>query len=323
MRNSEGTQKKKFKLFDMNRDGKGVFEEENRKPTLGFFFKLIFRKFNQLLQLNLLMLLMVIPFVVLLCLYTVGETTPTSTELIYAPMYGINSVMQSSALHNALDLSLIQMEIPIFSPVLNIIIIVMFVLLAVSWGWLNVGSAYVLRGLFRGDAVFVFSDFFYGIKRNFKQSFFLGLVDFICSAVLIADFAYFYNMTGSFGFDFMYFMIFALFIIWIMMRFYIYNLLVTFNLKNFKILKNSLIFSMLGIKRNIMAILGILLLLAIHIFLILLILPYGLAVVLILPFVYALAAIGFMATYAAYPVIEKYMIDTGDTSADTVAEIEE
>ena len=118
-------------------------------------------------------------------------------------------------------------------------------------------------------------------------------------------------------------MIFALFIIWIMMRFYIYNLLVTFNLKNFKILKNSLIFSMLGIKRNIMAILGILLLLAIHIFLILLILPYGLAVVLILPFVYALAAIGFMATYAAYPVIEKYMIDTGDTSADTVAEIEE
>ena len=37
------TQKKdkKFKLFDMNRDGKGVYEQESRKPTLKFFFHLI------------------------------------------------------------------------------------------------------------------------------------------------------------------------------------------------------------------------------------------------------------------------------------------
>ncbi len=313
MKKSEATAKKKFKLFDMNRDGKGVFEEENRKPTLGFFFKLFFRKFNQLLQLNLLMLFMIIPFIILLCLYVVGEKTPTSTELLYAPMYGINTVVQASGLQNVLDLTAMQMEIPIFSPTANILIIVMFVVLAATWGWQNVGAAYVLRGLFRGDAVFVFSDFFYGIKKNFKQGFFLGLIDFICSAILIVDFTFLYNMTGSFKFDFMYFMIFALVIIWIMMRFYIYNLLVTFNLKNFKILKNALIFSILGIKRNIMAFLGILLLLVIHIFLIILILPYGFAVALILPFVYILAAIGFMATYAAYPVIEKYMIDTNDT----------
>ena len=326
MKNSGETTKKKFKLFDMNRDGKGVYEQENRKPTLGFFFKLFFRKFNQLLQLHLLMLFMVIPFIVLLCIFILGEKTPTVTDLTYAPIYGINNVVGATGIQNALDLTALQMEVPVFSPVINVLIIAMFLALALTWGWQNVGAAYVLRGLFRGDAVFVFGDYFYGIKRNMKQAFFLGLIDFICSAVLILDFMFFYNLTGSFGFDFMYFMIFALIIIWIMMRFYLYNLLITFNLKNFKILKNSLIFSILGIKRNIMAFLGILALIILHVLLIFLILPLGFAVALILPFVYILAAIGFMGTYAAYPVIERYMIEPyqneqADTDADTLDEL--
>ena len=243
MKSTDEKNKKKFKLFDMNRDGKGVYEQENRKPTLGFFFKLFFRKFSQILQLNLLMLFMVIPLLVIVFVYIMGTKTPTSTEVLYAPLYGIGEIAPLPEVINILDLSSIQMNIPVFSPAVNVLIIVMFVFMAVTWGWQNVGAAYVLRGLFRGDAVFVFSDYIYGIKRNFKQAFFLGLIDFICSAVLIVDFLYFYNLTGSFGFDFMYFAIFALAIIWIMMRFYMYNLLVTFDLKNFKILKNALIFS--------------------------------------------------------------------------------
>ncbi len=307
MKNTETT-KKKFKLFDMNRDGKGVYEHEDRKPTLGFFFKLYFRKFSQLLQLNLLMLFMIIPILVVVVMYFMGEKTPTSSDLMYAPIYGINMVTDVPALENLLDISAIQMEIPIFSPTVNVVILLLFVFMAVTWGWQNVGAAYVLRGLFRGDAVFVFSDYFYGIKRNFKQAFFLGLIDFACSAVLIFDFIYFYRHTGSFGLDFMYFSIFALSLIWIAMRFYIYNMLVTFNLKNFKILKNALIFSILGIKRNIMGMLGIALLLAFHVFLTIWILPYGIALPLILPMVYIVATIGFIATYCAFPIIQRYMI---------------
>ncbi len=307
MKNTD-TQKKKFKLFDMNRDGKGVYEQENRKPTLLFFFKLYFRKFSQLLQLNLLMLFMVIPLVAVILIYFMGDKTPTATEMLYAPLYGISNVTNIPSVNSLLDIFSVQMDIPVFSPAMNVLIITLFVFLAVTWGWQNIGAAYVLRGLFRGDAVFVFSDYFYGIKRNLKQAFFMGLIDFVCSAVLIIDFLYFYRMTGSFGFDFMYFTIFALALIWIAMRFYLYNMLVTFNLKNFKILKNALIFSILGIKRNILAILGILVLLAFHIFLTILLLPYGIAVPLILPIVYIMATIGFIGTYAGYPIIEKYMI---------------
>ena len=228
--------------------------------------------------------------------------------MIYAPLYGIGQVLPSAEVTNILDLSSIQMNLPVFSPFVNVVILILGILLAITWGWQNTGATYVLRGLFRGDAVFVFSDYFYAIRRNLKQGFFLGLIDFAISAILIYDFIYFYNLTGSFMLDLMYFVTFALLLIYIVMRFYLYTMLVTFDLKTFKIIKNALIFTVLGIKRNIMAFLGIILLVGIHILLVFLFIPYGISIPLVLPFVYILAAIGFMAMYAAYPIIEKYMI---------------
>ena len=215
------TKTKKFKLFDTNRDGKGVYDEENRKPTLGFFFKLLWRKLSQLVRLNVLLFAQVIPVLVFLYVYFLGVKTPTATEVLYAPLYGISKISGSASLTALLDMNAIQMGIPIFSPVIIIILIALAVIFALSYGWINVGAAYVVRGLFRGDPVFVFSDFFYAIKRNFKQAFWFGLLDFICTVVLVVDFLHFYSRTGSYGNDVMYFMIVAVAIIYIVMRFYI------------------------------------------------------------------------------------------------------
>lgn len=308
IRNSEEKNKKKFKLFDMNRDGKGVYEQESRKPNLLFFFKLLGRKFTQLLQLNLMLLFLVIPILVVIGIYFLGDKAATVTDITFAPLYGINRMLPIPSSGVGVDMSSMQMDLPVFSPVMNIVIIAMVLFLALTFGWQQTGAAYVLRGLFRGDAVFVFSDYFYAIKRNFKQAFFMGLLDFVCTAVLILDFLYFYNLTGAFGFDFMYFTIFALSIIYIIMKFYMYTMLVTFDLKTFKILKNSLIFTVLGIKRNIIALLGIALIIAIHAFLIILLMPFGITIPIVLPFVYIMAILGFIATYAAYPIIDKHMI---------------
>lgn len=302
------TKTKKFKLFDTNRDGKGVYEEENRKPTLGFFFKLLWRKLSQLVRLNVLLFLQVIPVLVFLYVYFLGAKTPTATEVIYAPLYGISKISNSSALAALLDINAIQMGIPIFSPAIIIVLIVLAVIFALTFGWINVGSAYVVRGLFRGDPVFVFSDFFYAIKKNFKQAFWFGLLDFICIVVLIVDFMHFHSITGSYGNDVMYFMILAVALIYLIMRFYIYHMMLTFDLSVRKILKNALIFTMLGIKRNLLAILGLLLFVAIHIVLIQVFLSMGITIPIVLPFFYAMAIMKFITTYAAFPVIEKYMI---------------
>ena len=118
MRNTEEKNKRKFKLFDMNRDGKGVYEQESRKPTVWFFFKLLKRKFTQLLQLNLLLLFMVLPLLVVIGIYFLGNKTPTVTDISYASLYGIDKVVSLPGA--MLDMSSIQMDIPAFSPVMNV-----------------------------------------------------------------------------------------------------------------------------------------------------------------------------------------------------------
>ena len=301
-------EKKRFKLFNMNKDGKGVYEEENRKPTLAFFFKLLWRKFSQLIRLNFLMILQIIPIAVFVYVYFAGYKTPTATELIYSPLYGISQILPSSSLSAVLDMQSIQMGIPVFPPAILILLICLAVFLAVTYGWINTGAAYVLRGLFRGDPVFIVSDFFYAIKRNFKQAFFMGLLDFLFTVVLVVDFIFFYSRTGSYLNDVMYFMIFAIAIIYIVMRFYMYQLMITFDLSIIKILKNSLIFTVLGIKRNVMALLGLVVVILLHLVLIVMFLSIGISIPLVLPLFYIMSLIGFITTYAAYPVIDKYMI---------------
>ena len=92
------------------------------------------------------------------------------------------------------------------------------------------------------------------------------------------------------------------------MRFYTYLMMVTFDMKITKILKNALIFTVMGFKRNIMALLGMALLTGVFAVLII-VLGRLVPAFFILPFLCLLGFCGFMYTFAAYPVIQKYMID--------------
>ena len=85
--------------------------------------------------------------------------------------------------------------------------------------------------------------------------------------------------------------------------------MVTFNLSVFKILKNSLIFSLLGFKRNLVAFLGILAGILIELICIIgaggILLPFGIA----LPFIILFSMFAYMKVYAAYFKIKEVMID--------------
>ena len=80
---------------------------------------------------------------------------------------------------------------------------------------------------------------------------------------------------------------------------------ITFDMKITKIIKNALIFVMLGIKRNLLAILWIAVLLGVNLLVLTWFLPLGL----LLPLFYLVSFPMFTTAYAAYPVIQKYMID--------------
>ncbi len=313
--------KKKFKLFDMNRDGKGVDPGEDTTPNLKFFFKQFGRKFSKIISLNILMIFQVLPLLIGVYLYFVATpTTPTMYSPEFAALFGMQET--SSSLCTSIDLGLFsfQLGLPTYNTYIYWVIGILVALLVITFGWQMVGSTYVLRGLVRGDSVFILSDYFYAIKKNLKQGFIMGLIDCLIIFVLGFDIYFFYTSEQSPMTNFMYALIFAMIILYVVFRFYTYLMLVTFNMKISKIFKNALIFTVLGIKRNLLAIAGILIATAIAIVPIVLFLPMGLGVALVLPFIYYLGVCGFISTYAAYPVIKKYMIDPVAPKSDVVSE---
>ena len=314
-----------FKFRD--RAGRGVEKGEDTRPTLKNFFKQFFRKFSHLLSLNVLMLLQVIPVIVAVFAFLPTPMTPSQTSAAFAPLYGASLIEPSGATNLFLGLEALPLNIPVYAPASYWIIGACALFLLLTLGWQSVGSFYVLRGLVRGEAVFVFSDYFYGIKRNFKQGFLFGLIDSALIIVLAIDLAYYSRTVGTFWLDVMFWILTAIAILYVIMRPYIYLMLITFNMKIRKMFKNALIFSALGIKRNLLAAIGILLLIAIHALLIVMFMPQGVITV-ILPLIYLFAAVGFITTYAAYPIIDRYMIapyrsETTDGEDDTQGDMEE
>lgn len=302
--------KRKFKLFDMNRDGKGVDPGEDTTPNLKFFFVQFGRKFSKIISLNIMMIFQILPLLISLYLYFLASpTTPTQYFPEYSALFGIQEAATSVASSVQLGIFSFQLGLPTYNTYVYWVIGILMAFLVITYGWQKVGSIYVTRGLVRGDSVFVFSDYFYAIKKNFKQGFVLGVLDCVIMFVLAHNIYYFYNSAPNGFTNFMYVMTFALIVLYVIFRFYTYLMVVTFNMKLGKVFKNALIFTVLGIKRNLMAILGLVLVSAFALVLIVLFLPMGLGVTIVLPLIYYLGVCAFIYTYAAYPIIKKYMID--------------
>lgn len=304
-------------LFDMNRDGKGVDKGEDTTPNLKFFFKQFGRKFSKIISLNILMIFQVIPLIICLYMYFVASpTTPTQYYPEYAALYGINEAFSTATSSTSLSVFSFQLGLPSYNTYVYWVIGALILFTLITYGWQKVGSIYVTRGLVNGDSVFILSDYFYAIKKNLKQGFVLGLIDCIVMFVLAFDLYYFYSSPQGGLTDFMYVMIIALIVLYTIFRFYTYLMIVTFNIKLGKAFKNALIFTVLGIKRNLMALLGLILVTTFAVLLIVVFLPMGLGVTIVLPLIYYLGVCAFIYTYAAYPIIKKYMIDPVDPPAD-------
>ena len=302
--------KKKITFRDFLPSRKEITEQEDTTPNIKYYFKSLWRKFPKLLSINLVMLFQVIPILVALIAYfLLMPRIYVFTEVLHPTLVGINIIEQSSISASLLNIYGISVEVPTVAfGGAAIVVIVCLLFLLITFGWQNTGAAYLMRELVKGKPVFVLSDYMYAIKRNLKQGFFLGLIDFAACAILIYDFVQFYNMTGSIFHNLMFGCILGVGIIYLFIRFYIYLILTNFDLKTIKIFKNALIFTALGFKRNLLAMVWIIIIAAINIAL-MLVLPMNIILPWILPLFYFAGVALFTATFAAYPVIKKYMID--------------
>ena len=222
---------------DYQREGKGVPKEQNT-PRFLLFFQIYFRKFWNLLLLNMLYVVFCIPVV------TIGPATAGLTK--------------------------------------------------------------VLRNYAREEHAFLWGDFIEAFKKNFKQSLLYSLLDFVILGILILDLLSVGNVPNKILMTLSLAAILFSLTVYIFMRYYVYNMMVTFHLTLWQLLKNAFIFCWTGFFRNLFltAILA----------LITYFLGFYLNITLLIFVLFFLyfTFCGLLINFMINPMIKKYMIDGYD-----------
>lgn len=182
-------------------------------------------------------------------------------------------------------------------------------------GLAKAGMTHVARSLNREKHSFLLQDFFETIKKNWKQSLALGIINVVFSAILALDIWYFWGyitrpdlkevaLLEIIGLG----LAFALAIVTTYIKYYIWTMTITFKLTIKQMLKNSFQFVFLNFFKNLLV---SILFGAIYVGLYFLaIMGPGLMVVAIILIVFVLPGFKTMLVQSiVFPSIKKYMID--------------
>ena len=308
---AEMAENKKFNLFSRAyRDGKGVDKEEAAiadNPTFINFFRLCWRKINELLSVNLISIVGNFPiffFLFAMSGYMSIHTT-SPNYAVYGPLWG------AKLFHNSPAVSALWTMYGRTSPVTvhtagDYIFMGLAFLLLLTHGPVRAGVTYLLRNMFRAKPVMMLQDFFDAIRRNLRQALIVGALDLIVLALMVYDIVFFYlNFQASTMMSAMFFLSLWMIVLYWVMRPYIWLQLVTFDISIWKNVKNALRFTAVGLKRNFLVFLGTLFMAGFEYMLLVVYFPLGV----IFPFVILPSVLMMMGVYGAFPVIKKHMID--------------
>jgi len=262
-----------FGLFDYTRPGPGIPKDAPRRKGIPLFFELFFRKFWNLVKMNLLFILFNIPAVIL-------------------SFFTFNSIFPNVFFEDD----------PLTELFTRFIISSFFICIpVVTVGPAQAGYTYVLRNFAREEPTFLWWDFRDSAKNNLKQSLIVSFINYIF-VVLIANAIKFYlGMENSILMLVVITFLFMTFIVFMMMHIYIYPMMVTFELSIRNLYKNALIFALMKFFPN----LAILILC----FLIYGLTFYFPFIGLILFVLLTVSLISFITNFYAYPTLKKYIID--------------
>ncbi len=259
-----------------NKPGAGVSDEVEELSGFAKYFVIYKRHFDKLLKLNLTFLL---PFLVSAILMFL---------LYFAPV--------SRLTYMGVDLWLMY--------VMPLPLVFMFPL----WGGLMV----VARRISLGQYVFVWHEFWKGVKENFKQFMFNGITVYIL--YVLQSFALmFYNSRLSDGFiNYIPFVLVVLLaLLFITAQYYIPLLIVSVNLPLVTIYKNALLFSIFGLLKNI-GFAFIMLLIAFYFVFFWNIMGLTVVISFVLVLFFIFSFISYTNASIFYPTVKKYIIEPAD-----------
>lgn len=184
-------------------------------------------------------------------------------------------------------------------------------LFILPFGLASVGITNITRNLSRDKHSFGISDFFTTIKKNWKQALPIGIINTLVTALLIFG-MYFYYMAGGTLFTIFAAFSATMFILFSMMKYYIWIITITFDLKLVTIYKNSFYMAFLNLKKNIIA--GLVSILYFALMLgIFYMLPsdngFTFAVLLIITVCFYPGFKSLLVQFCVFDAVKKYMID--------------
>lgn len=306
-------QDKKFNLYNIfvnktaKKDAVGYLKNEPKNLTT--YFKMMWRNFSRIFYLNIIMILGNFPifFALLGMSGMVSDRGLSAQSSLFGNYMGALNYAENNPVTAALfGIHGVQVETNV-STTLTTVIMALALLVFLTWGYTNIVIAINMRNIVKCDHVFMWEDSKNTLKKNKFQALIVGIIDLIIMLFIVYDLIFFYinANTGDIFSSVCLGISFVIALLYIMARMYLYPLLVTFKLKVSKLFKNAFIFAMVGIKRNIVAVIGIAFILLINYFLLTIYMPIGI----ILPFIITVGLLQFTATYAAWPNIQKIMID--------------
>lgn len=302
---------KLFNFFSStnNKNGDLSYDKAEKQKQLTFvnFFPSIIRRFRAISTANLLFSLCNI-WIIAVLLGTTGNYdtfVSTAADPLYAQLYGImgyENTPVTAMLYGAFGVS---STVKIWSST-SIFLVSLCLLVLLTNGIANVGLHYLLRASVTSDYSVTAADFFTAIKKNFKQGFVFGIFDVLIGLLLGYDFiAYQANAGVSFVYQVMFYLIIVIALFYIVVRTYIYLMIVSFDFSFGKIVKNALLLGCLGFKRNIAALLGVALFIVLNFYLLVFVRGIGF----LLPFFVTIGLCIYSLVYAEWKVIEQYVVE--------------
>ena len=188
MENKE-TKKKRFKLFDSQREGKGVSKNEKKlEPGLKRFFISYKNNFNKLVSVNIFFVLGNFP--ILFLITALAGVTQNKIFLplsdVFQNLMGVFANDGGMTPHSMAIYAIEGLQGASYTPTtLTYVFYGISALTVFTFGLVNVGTAYVLRNMVSGEPVFVWTDFWYSVKRNWKQALPFGIIDLAITGLLI------------------------------------------------------------------------------------------------------------------------------------------
>ncbi|NLN55973.1 MAG: hypothetical protein GX148_06725 [Clostridiales bacterium] len=298
-----------FLSSDKKKEGKGVTKKQaafNGKYDFFNFFSFFKFRLGDITKISLLFALT--NFSLVLMFFTLTGYTNTTITTPSTPMYQqlfgmLQYNSESATLLTYSGIFGITADISVWTVWTKILFYSGYTLL-ITFGLSNVGMAYLTRGFVRRENMFIWHDYWYAIKKNIKQGLIVGITDTALCYLLYYALIFYSSSRDSYYLQVFFYLTIAFAVMYFIMRMYIYYMLITFDLKIRKIFKNALIFSVLGLKRNIMAILGIAFTVFVNIYIYVFLPSVGV----LLPFIFTTGLMYFITAYCVYPVIDNFMI---------------